>query len=288
MRRRHHVVSRGYQRFFADGERILLCDKATRTARSVGTADAFVQGRFNSYLTGNVWLDELEDEWARIENAALPHVRRLICRSILGPDEEAAVKVLAAVHFVRSYSLRDVFDRIFAETAATAPSGIASKKKIQRAYRRQHGRDAQPGEIEAHISERLEGLYDSNRLFVEQMVSSQSKALAIFEQLHLQLLRPVGSRIQLITGDTPLVIFDDSRVGLNAGVALGTALRRYMPLAPTLGVMFTTAREADQHISSLRAQELNWYVWRAAQKKVAGHPTADLSRSLGTTIGTAG
>jgi hypothetical protein len=48
VRKRHHVVSEGYLRSFADGKRILLCDKSTRQAKLVGTRDTFVIKHFNT------------------------------------------------------------------------------------------------------------------------------------------------------------------------------------------------------------------------------------------------
>src|SRR5690349_3262968 len=99
-RRRHHLVSRGYLRNFADGERVLLCSKATRTGKLVGTRDTFVESHFGSVLTDTGWNDEIEDEWTRLEDEALPSVRRLISGE-RGEHQLAAAKVLAAIHFVR-------------------------------------------------------------------------------------------------------------------------------------------------------------------------------------------
>ncbi len=85
MRKRHHIVSRGYQRFFADGDRIRVTDKAVLAGRTrrlpepIGTRDAFVRKHFCGHLdaTGQ-HVDVLEDEWTRLESMALPHVRRFI------------------------------------------------------------------------------------------------------------------------------------------------------------------------------------------------------------------
>jgi hypothetical protein len=95
-RRRHHVVSRGYQRFFADGERVLLIDKNTRTYKEVGTRDTFVEAHFNSWRTQAGWDDSLEDQWQRIEGLVLPDVRVLLAGAG-GEQQRESAKILAAV-----------------------------------------------------------------------------------------------------------------------------------------------------------------------------------------------
>ena len=44
--RRPHVVPAGYQRNFADGERIKIIEKATKNERTVGVRDNFVASHF--------------------------------------------------------------------------------------------------------------------------------------------------------------------------------------------------------------------------------------------------
>lgn len=285
MRKRHHIVSRGYLRFFAEGERILLCDKTTRAAKPVGTADAFVRSRFNGYLTDNGWLDEVEDEWSRRENVVLPQVRRLIAGGRIGREERVAVKVLAAIHFARSYGLRELFERTFWEHAETALPQIAGKPNVVLAFERQYGHQPEEGEIEAVLAQRWKDMYEDNRLFVDRMVHTHNKALDRFASFHLQLIRPISDRVEFITGDSPTVIFDDEgRVGTKSGLGLYAASHLYMPLARHLGVALTDQPGDHLVVSVSGVQQLNQYVWRAAHRQVAAHPKAVLGRCLATSV----
>ncbi len=95
MRKRHHVVSEGYLRFFADGRRILLCEKFARTAKVVGTGDAFVSKHFNTIFADDHRLDQLEDKWQSLESDCLPRVRALLSGE-RGDEQRWAVRVLGA------------------------------------------------------------------------------------------------------------------------------------------------------------------------------------------------
>src|SRR4051794_30457949 len=110
-RKHHHIVSEGYQRLFATTEGIRLVDKDTSTARVVGTKGAFARKHFSSYLRDGSWSDELEDEWATRESYALPHARHLNAGARTR-ESRNAIKILAALHYVRSYAFEEMLRRI--------------------------------------------------------------------------------------------------------------------------------------------------------------------------------
>ena len=60
-RKRHHVISRGYQRFLGHGECIVLIDKETRHYKEVGTRGTFVEAHFNSWRTDAGWDTSIRD-----------------------------------------------------------------------------------------------------------------------------------------------------------------------------------------------------------------------------------
>ena len=92
MVRRHHVVSRGYLRHFADGEQLRLITKADRSDRLAGTRDTFVVKGFNTVRSETAEVEDLEAEWARLESSILPVIRRAIEGRRLG---EAEVEIKA-------------------------------------------------------------------------------------------------------------------------------------------------------------------------------------------------
>lgn len=280
--RRHHVVSRGYLRAFAEGERTLLCDIERGAASLVGIRDVFVYARFNSFRTQLGWIDDLERDWARIESIVLPVVRGLVAGSV-GRDDREAAKVLCALHTARSYSYHEVFGRIADAHAIDAPKEIAESEDVLRAFRGSHARDPEPGEIEATARELFIELLDDNSLLVERMANTYNTVLERFHPLFVQLLYPISPSVRLATGETPAVHFDRPalRVGLRSGLALFEADHFYMPLAPTIGMMLTTNEEDDEEMSPVVTRRMNSLVYRGAKRFVICHPSDDPARCFG-------
>lgn len=104
--------AQGFQRLFTSSRQIVLLDKHTKTARLCGVHDAFTRKHFCSYIgLDGAWSDELEDEWARLENAALPAARRLVEGS-RDPAARNEMKILAAIHYVRTDTFVEMHERI--------------------------------------------------------------------------------------------------------------------------------------------------------------------------------
>lgn len=284
MSKRHHVVSRGYQRFFADGERIKLVTKATRHARIVGTGDAFVRDHFNSFNDGaGTWVDTLEQKWAELEDEALPLIRGLIA----GADSDHnrnAVKILAAIHFGRSYAIREMIDRIVGETVAAHAASADGEERLREMFRKQYGREAQPGEIRTMIEERAAAQFGGQRQLIRDMARGYNVALDKLIPTKVQLVWPRSKRAEFITGDGPFVYANGPRVGVRQGVPLGDATHLYMPLAPCLAAAFTTNDEEDGEVPPSVVQRQNLLIWQSASRHVACHPSTNASLALATTI----
>lgn len=280
-RKHHHVVSEGYQRFFANPAGIRLLDKQTRTARVVGTKSAFARKHFSSYIRDGVWSDELEDEWSSRENFAIPHARRLIAGA---RDVEArdALKILAAIHYVRSYAFEIILNRILAEQIVEAPSRIAEDRTVIHAFVNDYGREPKAGEIEQVVLERWSEMNDGRRLLVSEMAEGFNKVMTILDPLKVQLIWPrKRNHSQFVFGDTPLVHYaDDGRLSALGGLALGDANKVYFPVGPLLGALFTVKPFADGAIEGDVVQGLNRKTWTAAARFVGAHPETNLKRSL--------
>src|SRR5207248_466138 len=104
--------------------------------------------------------DELEDQWGRVENFALPHLRRLI-----SGDRDAegrhATKIVAALHYARSYAFEMMFRKIVEEHRSETLARIAVEEDTTETFVAQFGRPAASGELEALAlavwTERYEG-----------------------------------------------------------------------------------------------------------------------------------
>lgn len=95
-------------------------------------------------------VDEAESEWARLENLALPEVRGFL-NGRTDTTTIYAVKVLAAIHFARSYGFDVVWNRVLTEARRDSPNRIAVKEEIQRAFRQEHGREPHSGEVQRYV-----------------------------------------------------------------------------------------------------------------------------------------
>lgn len=291
-RKRHHVVSRGYQRFFADGERIVLCSKAQRSGirriREVGTADNFVRKNFSSYRHGDVWVDDLEDQWQRLENAVLPSVRAWVFGDEV-EDSRNSVKVLAALHFARGYAAEALFNRIHRQVFDEKETEMLEDATVRVRWAEEFGTELtypafhdvfsrsmnRLGPGSSYRAERLAHFYNKT---IDWLIPIEVQAITVMPGRRAAGPRPVG----LVLGDNPLVHFDEHAVqmGVLGGLALNDASHVYMPLAPHLAVMFNTTGEPDANIDSAAVQMLNRWTWRAAIGYVAWHPAMDGERSL--------
>lgn len=281
-RKGHHVVSRGYQRLFAHGERLNLIDKASKTYRPVGTRDAFKRHHFSSYLRDGAWSDELEDEWCARENLSLPAARRLTAGTETKGDREV-IKILAAIHYVRSYSYEKAVGDLLEEMRRRRePERIAAVDRVRAGFREEFSREPVDGEIEAIVRERLGEAIDGRSFIVEQMAHGFGKTFDILETFHVQLVWPSSRQLDFVFADTPLVhSHDDGRVGMLGGVALGDATQAYFPLSPRLLALFTAKPFADCPLADNQVVELNRRTWDVALRHLGAHPNTRVGRSLG-------
>lgn len=273
------MISRGYQRLFADGERIAICSRTTFETKIVGTRDAFVRKHFSSQEVSGDMMDALEDEWSRRESLVLPDARALVDGEE-APEFRDSAKVLAAIHWGRSYSFDRALRTIIEESRHSESARIATEPDVRYAFTRQFGWEPRPGEIEALIDERFDEVFGSKGAFrIERMANAYNRAMEKLIPLNVQVLRPATPRIPFIFGDTPVLHFSKLKVGWRSRLALGDADHIYFPLAPGLAVMFTSKPEDDQRLPPWVIQRMNNLVWRGSWQFIAGAPTTDFQRA---------
>ena len=273
-RKRHHVVSRGYLRFFADGELLQLIDKESHTYKTAGTRTVFVRLHFNSWRNQGSWDASLEDEWGdKVERHVLPRVRALI-EGARGLEEREAAKVLAALHFARSYAYEDAHRRIAEMVMARVGPDMAADPAAVAAYVEKTGRTPGPGDIEATVTAAMEQIQDDRTFFVQGMVRAYKGALKLFEPLSVQLLVARGP-VGFVTSDTPFVYTDKMarRFGLRDRLALGDAELNFMALGSRLGMQLVSAKAPpDDRLNANQVKELNNTMWRASERYLVCHP----------------
>lgn len=284
-KKRHHVVSRGLQRHFAAGEQILLVDKVTRTAKSVGTADAFLEPRFNSVLTDAGWDQTLENEWARVEGLALPAARRLATGDEK-PDDRHFVKVVVAIHIARSLTFRDWQHEIVQQVALDLGLKMEADETATHLFERSYNRPPEPGEIRALIDRAMDQAGKTQGLRAERMAHFYTKSLEYVENCTVQLLYTIG-QMEWVIGDTPVVLANNDLTRLHAlkQLAVFEASVIYMPIGRRVAITFHGDEcPPDQHVPVSGCQRINGIMWRNCQRFLACHPAADPGRLLATTI----
>lgn len=281
-RKHHHVVSEGYQRLFSTPDGVRLIDKQSMTARVVGTKGAFARKHFSSYLRDGAWSDELEDQWAELESYALPHARRLNEQpGRAGQESRDAIKVLAALHFVRSYAFEEMTRRLMLQQLETMPDQIAREQGARDAFSHDFGRLPEPGEVEQLVIEQWTSHTEGRTFLMQQMAEGFNKTLDIFGPLAVQLVWPEKRHVDFVFADGPVVHWaNDGRITVLGDVALGDADKVFFPLGPRLGAFFTTRTFPDCPATVDQVQWLNGKSWRASLRMLGAHPTTNVKRSL--------
>jgi hypothetical protein len=274
-------VSKGLQRLFAVDERILLVDKSTKSARLAGVHDSFAGKHFCSVLgPDGTWSDRLEDTWRDLESDNLPHVRRLVVGARDGRAQEA-VKVVAAIHYVRTEAFFKMHLRILDQVVASNRRALAANANAIAALTADLGRPPRPAELEERFEQVAAAFSEGRRVFVKSMEESYHKTLAILAKLEVQLVWPRDGLPDFVFGDQPLVHYDRSgRVSMLDGLALGDAHRAFLPLGPRLMALFSAEHCPDTDIPLKTVLELNENTWQAAVRFVGASPQTNLSRSL--------
>lgn len=275
--RRPHVVPAGYQRNFADGERIKVVDKATKTERCIGVRDNFVSSHLLRVIKNGVANDHAEDTFAKIESVNLPLIRSLRPFAVRGVEVEGAVKVSMAVLWARSFAREVVAGRIHEEVRAEMRVSVLTDESAMAVFRHQYGREPEQGDLEVIVDEVAAALAKSRVQDVGAMLRHQDEALRKFAPLHISVYEP-ATGCEFVTSDNPVLLAranDLVHVGAQNGLALGDASFIFVPISPTVGACLTMQDEGDLALDRATTVRLNQAMWRNAMHRIACHPRAD-------------
>jgi hypothetical protein len=154
-------------------------------------------------------------------------------------DQREACKVLAAIHFARSYVLREMQSTIGEIAILGEADRMAADPIYIGALTEHFGHAPLPGEIESYIAELWADLTANRRFLQERTVYAYTSALDMFKPRQVQILYSrdhlgfVLGDTPLITGDSQLLITGDSqlfKVSVTDGIALGEAVQVWMPV----------------------------------------------------------
>ena len=278
----------GFPATLATADGIRLIDKETMRAKVAGTKSAFARKNFSSYLKDGAWSDELEDEWATRENWALPLVRQLNENATQRDDEKiGALKVLAAIHYVRSYAFEKMLLNLMAEQLEVMPDRLASDEGARGAFVHDYGRPPEAGEIERIVVEQWTQRTEGRAFLLERMADGFGKTFNILEPLYVQLVWPKKSQVDFVFADGPLVhSATDGRLTALGGVALGDADQIFFPIGPQLMALFMTRPEtfADGAIPVEQVQLINGKSWQSARDAHGRSASSDKRQTLAAPV----
>jgi hypothetical protein len=273
--RRPHVVPRGYLRNFAEGEQLLLIEKATRTAKTVGTRHAFVASNFLRVRAGGMSDDSAEDAFGRIEDFSLDRVRHITLDEPITPDQDVAVKALAAMLFARSFATDAVRERLIPKVIAERRSRIGSERDAIAVFRRDFGRSPKPGELESLLEEVAEANFSTRLDAVDGMIRHYGWTLEYLRPMAVSVYEARGT--EFVTSDNPLVLIGENRlhVGVHKGLAFRMAATIFLPLSRRVAVCFTPEPIPGETMNRKQVRDANNLSWRNAVARVACHPALD-------------
>ena len=286
-----HVVSAGYQRFFtADGKRIRVVTKNDVAERRyegkpVSVLDNFKEKKYflRVIANGNA-NDELEDEFARVENISLPLIRSVVHGTTLTSDQARAIKAMMAIHFARSYAHEEVRKSLFPQVVDEQITQALADPRVQAHFHRTRKRPASQEDAEALVRTAQREMENSREYAVTAIIRAYTYAIKRFETQHLQLLRPASRRMHFITGDSPTLLARDNTLTVvgATNLALGDANFVATPLRPNLFAR-VAPDEAHLRIDNVMTIRLNQAMVRNCLTRIALHPATDLSYALGRT-----
>ena len=276
MARHQHYVSRGYQKGFAENKRIIYVDKQNRTQRDVGIGDAFVASHHSSFTDEEGRrIDDLDKEWDRIENLWIPHMRRAAdINADLDAETIQAIKVLAALHFARSESIRDAALQFEPDFIDQYAKEAESNERLQQMFYKEKGRMPMEGELQELALVRGEILVDSNYSQVGRMKHIYNRSLEIFEPFYVQLIRPMEGHSGFSLCDSPLVNHcrKTKRTGPRDQLAIGDSDLLLIPLGRYICAALTAKQESHVTVTPSLVEWINHLTWESAARFVAYHP----------------
>lgn len=261
--------------------RVLLVDKQSGSANVTATRKALAVSHFNSVRMPDGDHDDLEREWSRLEGEAFPVIAEVLDGTRPVDDARAVLelKVLAAIHVVRSLSARAIHDRILDEIAPEFAATHIDSEDLRAAWQRDLGQEPTLEELHQLTVEMVAEHRYRNDLFVERQVWIYNKIITELENRHVQPFVAGTSRVQFVLGDVAAFPVEGLRVGIHNGVGALTAREIRMSISPDLAIAVGKVPERLAVLDAVDTMRWNQVVWRCAHRFLITSPGADWRRA---------
>lgn len=282
---RHHLVSKGYQKNFADEtQKLSVVDarRGTLIERLRPTKRNWVEDHWNSFPDDDGGQNaHLEKEFARIEATVMRSIREVKVGGV-SPRQRAAIVNLFAIHLVRSRAFVDFRESIYDVAVPESVDRLVDDPDIVAAFGDHLGRPADPGELRRFVEERAVGRLRSKAALLETVGEQHNKMAEKLDGFHIQVVEIAEGLPGFVLGDVPVIHADlhSGRFGFRDRLAIGDATLVGAALTRTSAAFFTVRPQRNETLTSKsKVREVNALFVRAAVSEVASHPDDALELS---------
>lgn len=284
VRRQQHLVSKGYQRNFADGSgRLSLLDARTGTVidphRRIKT-NWRVQDFLSIPTPEGLVDDSLERDFAGHERVILNIIRSISPFGPISPEQKSALDRLAAIHLVRSHAFAEVHRRVVSDELNRSPMEIARDPRAIARFARERGRQPAPGEIEGIATGIAREFLGQPDILARGIKRGADAIPAILATSTVQIVSAHDRLPGFVLADHPVLHGKLSRglFGFRDAGAVGDADVIVVPICRRL-VAFYSRRHLE-NIQIVTKNGVNWVnslLVRGALRELACHPDDALS-----------
>ncbi len=275
----HHLVSKGYQKNFADErQRLTILDPRTGKVidRLRPTKRNWVEADWNTFWsTSGDPNRHLEREFAKIEAGMLRSIRE-VDTAVVGDRYGAAIVNLAAMHLVRSRSFLNFRRHVYNASIASIVESTAARPELVDRFMDDHdGRRPGPGEIDEIVRDQAGLIAGSRRGEIDTVIDHHNKIAELLADLKIQVVELDQHLPGLPIGDHPIVHADLNarRSGFRDHLAIGQAGIVLIPLTRRTLACLTAEQQPNTVINTISQWRrlVNVQV-NAAVTEIATHP----------------
>lgn len=230
---RHHLVSKGYQKNFADErQRVSVVD--ARRGKLIEpfrpTKRNWVEEHWNSFPgeTG-AQNPHLEKEFARIGATVMRSIREVSTAGVT-LRQKAAIVNLFAIHLARSRSFVDFRESIYDVAVPESVDRLVEDAEIAASFNDHLGRSASPGELRAFVEARAIGPIRSKESLLETVGEYHNKFAEKLDGYSVQVVNVAEGLPGFVLGDVPVVHATSVRPGLDSEIVSQSVMQIWSEL----------------------------------------------------------
>lgn len=286
LRRRQHLVSKGYQENFARNHRVAVVDRST--GKLIEERETKRNWRENDFVTvfdaDGQPDDSLEREFAELERTVLNKIRE-ISSAPMRSDQRSALDQLAAIHLTRSLNYASRHHEVTEAFFDDAVCEFMMDPRLRQLFEADHRRAPFPGELEALITQQVQQFRAQPDLLANGMRHGVASITQILARWQVELIAAPGGLPGFVLPDHPVLhaARTQGRYGFRDHLAVGDADLLMVPIRRRLLACYTNGHGGLKTLRTKKQIQLvNAALCRNARLEVACHP--EDARDVGNAI----